>query len=242
MKNLSMLSFAAVLVLSLQLFAQESKRTKSEDSQAVPAKRTQGDSWTRALKDRAQRGTLHDAFQNVRGDTGKWNDNPILQHVPPIERKPPKKSLDDWADQWLEQDFQLTNHDNSWLILRTRQLDDNDRVWVERIERNGNAFTVAVSEAIWQGRYSKTFTYYSVFGLNLGKLEAGTYEVKWIIHPLTFKQFEGDGRPTDHWPKDEQAVVARSGDPSQREGDPSQRIDRKPTELRLTFKVSAKEP
>lgn len=237
MKILRMLIFAAVLFLPWQLIADEPQQSRPQDAKSEPTNRPQGEVWIRALKDRTQRGTLHDAFQYVRGDTGKWNDNPILQHVPPIERKPPKKSLDDWADQWLEPDFQLTTDDDNWLILRTRQLDDNDRVWVERIERNGKTFTVVVNEAKWQGRYSKTFTYYSVFGLNLGKLEAGTYEVKWMINPLTFKQFDGDGRPTDHWPKDEQAVVAPSEDRRPRA---PQFDNRKPIELRVTFAVAAK--
>jgi hypothetical protein len=46
--------------------------------------------------------------------------------------------------------------------------------------------------------------------------------VKWIIKPLSFKQFEGDGRPNDNWPKDERPV------------------DKKPTELRVTFGVATK--
>ena len=102
-------------------------------------------------------------------------------------------TLDDWADQLLEKrNFKTTSSDDNWMLFRTRQLDDNDRVWAERIERRGNQITIVVNEAIWQGRYSKTFTYYSVFGVNLGKLEPGEYEVKWIINPLAFKQFEGN--------------------------------------------------
>ena len=30
----------------------------------------------------------------VRGDSGKWNDDPIVQHAPPIGKKPAKMSLD----------------------------------------------------------------------------------------------------------------------------------------------------
>ena len=223
MKNLSTLICTAFVFIAVPLCAQESKPTESRDKPSDREHAQPGDTWTKALKDRAQRGTLHDAFQNVRGDSGKWNDEPKLQHAPPIGQKPAKMPLDDWADQLRAKDFQLTSQDDNWLLLRTRQLDDNDRVWVERIERNGNRFTIVVSEAIWQGRYSKTFTYYSAWGLNLGKLAPGKYEATWIIQPLLFKQFEGDGRPTDNWPKEERPA------------------EQKPTELRVKFSVSAKQ-
>lgn len=222
MKNLSLLAFAALVIISVPLFAQEFKPAESRDQQGDRENVQQGDTWTKVLKDRAKRNALQDTFQNVRGDSGKWNDEPILQLAPPIGQKPAKVSLDDWADQLLQQDFQLTSNADSWLLLRTRQLDDNDRVWVERIERRGNQFTVVVNEAIWQGRYSKTFTYYSALGVNLGKLEPGKYEVKCVIKPLVFTKFEGDGKPNDNWPKDELPA------------------DKKPTELRATLNVAAK--
>lgn len=202
------------------LFTQESRPSEVKDGSSERVDARAGNSWTRALKDRAQRGTLHDAFRNVRGDSGKWSDEPILLHAPPIAQKPAAMSLDNWVEHLPMREFQLTGNDDNWLLFCTRQLDDNDRVWVERIERRGNRFTVVLNEAIWQGRYSKTFTYYSVMGVNLGKLEPGQYEAKWIIQPLAFRQFEGDGRPTDNWPKDERPA------------------DRKPIELFVAFQVS----
>jgi len=60
--------------------------------------------------------------------------------------------------------------DDNCLIFQTRQLDDNDRVWVESVERQGNEFTIVMKEAIWQGYYYKTFTGYEVLVVNLGKL------------------------------------------------------------------------
>ena len=103
---------------------------------------------------------------------------------------------------------QTKTTDDNWLIFRTRQLDDSDRVWVEKIERRGNEFTVTMSEAIWQGRYQKTFTYYEVTAVNLGPLPPGDYEVKWVVKPLTFKQLEKPALPNrdnkDNWPTDEQ--------------------------------------
>jgi hypothetical protein len=87
--------------------------------------------------------------------------------------------------------------DDNWLLFKTRQLDDNDRAWIDRVERKGNQFTVVLNQAIWQGRYLKTFTYYNVYGVNLGRLPPGRYEAKWIVKPLTFREFEGNGRPSD---------------------------------------------
>jgi hypothetical protein len=176
--------------------------------------------WTRERKEGAKRDALHDASQLVRGDTGKWNDEPCLQHAPPIARKPAKMSLDDWADQLLKEPVSLNAGDEAWLIYRTKQLDDNDRVWVERIERRENKLTVVVHQARWTGRYFKTFTYYPVIAINLGKLEAGKYEVEWTLKSLEFAKFEGDGKPTNNnWPKDEHPT------------------DAKPVDLRLAFTV-----
>lgn len=189
----------------------------------------QEQSWVKESKDRTKRTVLHDSEQPVRGDTGKWNDNPILQHAPPISQKPPRVSLDDWADQWLEKKFQPTSKDDNWLIFRTHQLDDNDRVWVERVERRGDQLRVVCNQAIWQGRYQKTFTYYQVVGVNLGKLEPGKYEVTWVVQPLVFTKFDGNGRPVNfgadrrqmiNWPSDERPA------------------DKKPTELKLSFTVA----
>ena len=177
--------------------------------------------WTKESKDRAKRTALHDSAQLVRGDSGKWNDDARLQHAPPIEQKPAKMSLDAWADQLLKKKVELTDKDDNWLIFRTEQLDDNDRVWVERIERRGQQITVVANQAKWQGKYFRNFTYYQVIGLNLGKLEPGKYEVKWIIQPLVFAKFDGDGKALDsNWPKDERPA------------------DKKPTELDVKFVVS----
>lgn len=201
MKTIRPLTVAAVLLLvGTTLPAQEQLPSENNTPQ--------DDSWTKTLKDGSERGTLHDAFQKVRGDSGKWNDEPQLLHAPPIDRKPSELSLDDWADVLQRaRNRTLTGSDDNWLLFKTRQLDDNDRVWIERIARRGNQFTVVLSEAVWQGSYSKTFTYYSVFGVNLGRLAPGDYKVTWIVEPLVFLEFEGSGRPVDErrneiWSKD----------------------------------------
>lgn len=159
----------------------------------------------KAVKDRTERGTLSDQRQFVRGDTGKWNDAAMLLHT----KKPTGMPLDDWIDEWNEKKPQTTAEDENWLFFRTRQLDDNDRVWIEKIERSGNAFTITMHEAIWQGNYFKTFTWYEVTAVNLGKLPPGAYSVKWIVKPLTFKQLEkpreAQNNYQTNWPTDEQS-------------------------------------
>jgi hypothetical protein len=150
---------------------------------------------------------LESARESVRGDTGKWNDNPILQFAPPPGEKPEGLNLDNWADQLLENPVTPQENEETWLLFRTRQLDDNDRVWVEKVEREGNTITVRMSEAIWKGNYFKTFTYYEVLLVNLGKLPAGEYTLKWVVEPFVFSEFDGDGRPQarngkpQNWPE-----------------------------------------
>lgn len=168
----------------------------------------------KAVKDRSERGTLSDQRQLVRGDTGKWNDAATLQHAPPLAKKPQGMSLDEWSEQLAENKPQTTVTDDNWLLFRTRQLDDNDRVWIEKIERSGNAFTITMHEAIWQGNYFKTFTYYEVDAVNLGKLPAGDYTVKWIVKPLIFKQLEkpreAQNNYQTNWPTDDQPGSGRT--------------------------------
>lgn len=168
----------------------------------------------KAVKDRTERGTLSDKRELVRGDTGKWNDAATLQHAPPLAQKPSGMSLDDWSDELAEKKPATTASDDNWLIFRTRQLDDNDRVWIEKIERSGNEFIITMHEAIWQGNYFKTFSYYEVDAVNLGKLPAGDYTVKWVVQPLTFKQLEkpreAQNNYQTNWPTDAQPGSAEA--------------------------------
>ncbi|MBE7494206.1 MAG: hypothetical protein HS117_04640 [Verrucomicrobiaceae bacterium] len=158
----------------------------------------------KAVKDPTQRGTLSDQRQLVRGDTGKWNDAAMLLHT----TKPQGMPLDDWMDAASEKKHAVTTADENWLLFRTRQLDDNDRVWIEKIERSGNAFTITMHEAIWQGNYFKTFTWHEVTAVNLGKLPAGDYTVTWLVKPLVFKQLEkpreAQNNYQTNWPVDDQ--------------------------------------
>lgn len=187
---------------------------------AVASLPLHGQDWTKESKDRAKRAALHDAFQLVRGDTGKWNDDARLQHLPALPQKPAKVTLDAWADQFLKKKADLTDKDDHWLVFRTEQLNDNDRTWIERIERRGNQITITANQAVWQGKYFRNFTGYFAIGINLGKLEPGKYDVKWIRQPMVFAKFDGDGKALEgNWPKDERPA------------------EKEPMETRLMFTV-----
>jgi hypothetical protein len=209
MKATSTLFLASLALLSAPVVAHDPKADRVKASQPEKPAAPFGDTWTKALEDRAKRGTLQDQYQFVRGDTGRWNDETEFQLAPPIAQKPARMPLDDWFEQSLEKKFRVTASDDNCLLFRTAQLNDNDRVWVERIERRGNEFTITLSLAEWHGRYSKNFTGYHVFGVNLGKLPPGKYKAKWIVQPLVFNKFEDPGRPQDNWPKDERAGDAQ---------------------------------
>jgi hypothetical protein len=163
-----------------------------------------GESWTLKRSDTTGRNALQDAFQFVRGDQGKWSDEPTLV-VASTAGKPAGASLDDWFDAALQRHgAPFAAADEVWLLLRTRQYDDNDRIWIDRIERSGSRFSVVMDEAIWRGKYFKTFTFYQTYGINLGKLAPGDYAAEWTIRPRTFTKFAGDGKPTpDNRPADD---------------------------------------
>ena len=198
MKRIGPLAIVVLAMLTASVFAEETKS-------AAPT----GDSWIRNLKDRAERGKLQDHLQTVRGDSGKWNDEAKLQVAPAMQGKPAGLSFDDWADLLAKKKIKLTGGEDTLLIFRTRQLDDNDRVWVEKIERKGNQFIVELNQATWQGNYWKNFTYYNAYGVNLGKLPPGEYEAKWIVRPLVFRQFDEAPDLKDRWPKDERPATAK---------------------------------
>ncbi|MEX2580229.1 MAG: hypothetical protein WD342_14320 [Verrucomicrobiales bacterium] len=159
-----------------------------------------------AGEERPDRKGLSDRREQIRGDSGKWNDHAHFQHAPAPPGEPPGSSMDDWADQAPDQDFRADAEDDNWLVFRTRQLDDRDRAWVETIERTGDRFVVTMHQAVWQGNYRKNFTYYQLLAVNLGKLPPGRYEAVWIVKPLQFRQFLDPENRRESWPADEQAA------------------------------------
>lgn len=205
MKTFGRTALVCAVMLAASILAQD---TKPADAPGLMP-----ESWTRMLKDAAERGKLQAQLQTVRGDSGKWNDKATLQIAPSWERKPAGLSLDNWAELLAKEKPKLTAGEETWLIFRTRQLDNNDRPWVEKIGRRGNRFIVEMSQATWQGYYGKNFTYYNAYGLNLGKLRPGEYEAKWIVRPLVFRQFGEAPDPKtdlkDRWPKDARPAAAK---------------------------------
>lgn len=139
-----------------------------------------------------ERGTIEHRTEKVRGDSGKWRDEARLQVSPAPDLSASNGSLDDWADTLDLEKIVLTSGKDTWLIYRTEQLDDNDRVWVDSIEwsDDGKRITITFSRATWLGYYSKNFTWYNVTGVNLGKLKPGDYDITWIEKPLEFTEFE----------------------------------------------------
>lgn len=172
----------------------------------------EGDTWSKAVKSPAERGSLEVRAENVRGDTGKWRDDALIQAAPALAEIPGKFSIDDWADNLLEAKAKLTASGDTWLVFRTRQFDDNDRAWVEMIERHGNRFNVVMHQAIWKGRYGKSFTYYRVIVVNLGKLPAGDYEATWTVQPLSFTTFEDPKNFQTSTSKGEQPAKEKKGE------------------------------
>lgn len=178
----------------------------------VPLTADEIDTWSKSVKSKADRGSLEARAENVRGDTGKWRDDALLQAAPALAENPGKLSLDDWADRLLDAKVKPAASGDTWLIFRTRQFDDNDRAWVEKIERRGNRYTVVMNQAIWKGYYGKSFTYYRVMVVNLGKLPAGKYEVTWTVEPLSFTTFEDPKNFQTSTSKDEQRGKATEGE------------------------------
>lgn len=175
--------------------------------------------WTKALKKGDQRDALHGSSHQVRGDSGKWSDAPRLVCDLSLQKVPNPRELDAWVESLSKKSEPSSTTGNTWLIFRSDQLDDNDRLWVERIERKGNQIRVVASLAKWRGKYFRNFTYYQLVAVNLGKLEAGKYQATWVLQPRTFTRFDGDGKTQGNWPKDDQPA------------------EKKTTELKTSFEV-----
>jgi hypothetical protein len=208
-------SLSLIVIVALAQFPLENRLHAEEN-------KTSGSS--KAITKAEERGTLEDRTEKIRGDSGKWSDLALLQVSSAPAASTDKGSLDQWADSLGKKKSTLTSEHAIWLIYRSEQLDDNDRVWLESIERDeeGKKFTITFARATWLGNYSKNFTWYSMTGVNLGKLLAGEYEVTWIEKPLEFKRFVDPKNHVKSWPEDEKASP-----------------DSSPIKAKLKFKVIA---
>ncbi len=165
---------------------------------------------TKSVTSPSERGSIEDKSERIRGDSGKWRDDPRLQVSPPPETA--SQSLDDWADSLPDEPANIETGKDVWLIYQTEQLDDNDRVWVESVEQDLEAkkITIVFARATWQGNYRKNFTWYSATGVNLGRLPAGNYEVNWVEKPFEFLQFDDPAKRQEAWP----AELSEAGEPT----------------------------
>ena len=76
------------------------------------------------------------------------------------------------------------------MLFRSKQLNPT-RLWIERIERDENTFTVTMNGP----EATAGDDHYEVHGVNLGKLPTGTYEVKWIMRSGKGGSPPQDGKP-----------------------------------------------
>lgn len=176
----------------------------------VAARKPKDSKVLKQVKSPKNRGTLRDAYQHVT--TGKRTIRDELQVAPPIDKLGVYVELETLFETLKQKRIRFSSDGNTWLLFRSKQLDDNDVEWIERVERRGNEFTVTSRRAIWDGDYAKNITFHNVFGINLGKLAAGKYTVKWVIRRSRFLEFD-----KQRWPKDEKPA--------------------KPMELKASFRV-----
>jgi len=166
---------------------------RNTDLQANTAR---GDTtWVNSVSRIEDRDTLYSAYQKSRGPRRSNGDR--FHHW---------SALSSGSDRELNALFNDSAggptslspfHDNV-LLFRSRQLNDNDRMWIERVKRDGDLFTVTAHRATWNGAYSRNLTYYDVFSVNIGKLPPGAYRAKWVIKPLDFgesDELDEQGRP-----------------------------------------------
>ena len=121
------------------------------------------------------------------GVSGK-RDQVIVVPGPKAEKQRPSV----WFDSRLKADNVLTADQETWVLFRSKQLKPT-RMWIERIERDENTFTVTMNGP----EATAGDDHYEVHGVNLGKLPTGTYEVKWIIGSGQGGRLPKDSKPAE---------------------------------------------
>lgn len=105
------------------------------------------------------------------GVSGKL-DQVLVVPGPKAEKQRPSE----WFNSRLKAENVLTGDQETWMLFRSKQL-NRTRMWIERVERDENTFTVTMNAP----EATSGDDHYEVHGVNLGKLPTGTYEVRWII-------------------------------------------------------------
>jgi RNA polymerase sigma factor (sigma-70 family) len=165
-------------------------------------------------------GVLNDLYEKVGPNrytrqfyTIKTKDVLLVVNGP----KPKDNTPGEWFETSLKADYDLTTDQETWLLFRSREVKHADSLWVERIEREGNTFTVTATLATYTGIIDgKNPPSHLVVGVNLGKQQAGQYAVKWIMNHASFTKVGKQG-----WPEDAKPSAT------------------KPVEIKIPFRIKA---
>jgi hypothetical protein len=111
-----------------------------------------------------------------------------------------------WFDSGLKAKHDLTAGKETWLLFRSQQHNSDDRLWVERIDRAGNTFTVTMNRAVWVGPNPVKGTFHQIHGISLGEVPAGKYVARWVIRDSTYTEVGKDRRPKNLKPPTSQEV------------------------------------
>ncbi len=146
----------------------------------------------------APKGGGHDLFdvgfslshvqEHVRRGPKSEGDRMIVVPGPQAEKQTPSE----WFDGRLKAENVLTADKETWVLFRSKQL-NRTLMWIERIERDENTFTVTMNGP----EATAGDDHYEVHGVNLGKLPTGTYEVKWIIRSGKGGRPPKDSKPAE---------------------------------------------
>jgi len=156
--------------------------------------------WLREVTNPHDRNALLDELWGIA--TGQASPGERLLHAPPIEWKN-TRTLKGWFEHVARQKVNVSSEDDNWLIFRSGQLNDNDRVWIHAIQRQGDKFTMAVHRAKWTGQYAGRGAYlasplnshYTYYAANLGRLPAGRYSARLVVQPYVFAEFDAQSVP-----------------------------------------------
>ncbi len=153
---------------------------------------------------------LEDAREDVQGAAaGAGPAGFSIQHAPAYSAA--KGSLSAYDAGMREKDFQLTAADDASLLVRGERLDENDRAWIERVERRGGDILVVVSLARWSGTYYWNTPCRPHFAIDLGRLPPGNYVAACVLERFEFTEFAPDGRPKDPVPHPEPPPPVQAG-------------------------------
>ena len=113
--------------------------------------------------------------------------------VPAVDFKE-GQTLDEWFESRRKVPFLVLEPARGLAALRNAPLQGTDRLWIERVERQGDRITVAVQRADDLGIEMHEH-WRAVCGLNLGKLPAGDYRVEFTIESFGFTELNDKGVP-----------------------------------------------